>query len=78
MSTLTSPLAELIDGQLAQPNPEARAAFLRQRGRYDIETLVELGEGLPTPLLTVGRISYWWASAEFDMLEMIDNDASPC
>ncbi len=42
MSTLTSPLAELIDGLLAQPNPEARAAFLRQQGRYDAETLEAL------------------------------------
>ncbi len=42
MSTLTSPLAELIDGLLAQPNPEAGAAFLRQQGRYDAETLEAL------------------------------------
>ncbi len=42
MSTLTSPLAELIDGLLAQPDLEARAAFLRQRGRYDAETLEAL------------------------------------
>ena len=42
MSTLTSSLAELIDGLLAQPDPEARAAFLRQQGRYDAETLEAL------------------------------------
>jgi len=46
---LTSPLAELIDGLLAQPDHDARAAFLRQRGRYDAETLEALaaaGDGL--------------------------------
>ena len=42
MSTLTSPLAELIDGLLAQPNLGARAAFLGQLGRYDAETLEAL------------------------------------
>lgn len=42
MSTLTSLLAELIDGLLAQPDPEAWAAFLRQRGRYDVATLEAL------------------------------------
>ena len=42
MSTLTSPLAELIDGLLAQPDPEAAEAFLRQRGLYQAETLEAL------------------------------------
>jgi CHAT domain-containing protein len=42
LSTLTSPPAELIDGLLAQPNLEARLAYLRQRGRYDAETLEAL------------------------------------
>jgi tetratricopeptide (TPR) repeat protein len=39
---LTSPLAELIDGLLAQPDVEARAAFLQQQGQYDAKTLEEL------------------------------------
>jgi len=39
---LTSSLAELIVGLLAQPDSEARAAFLRQQGRYDAETLEAL------------------------------------
>jgi tetratricopeptide (TPR) repeat protein len=42
LNTLTSPLIELIDGLLAQSDHEARAAFLRQRGRYDAETLKTL------------------------------------
>ena len=42
MSTLTSPLAELIDELLAQPDLEARVAFLQQQGQYDAQTLEEL------------------------------------
>jgi len=42
LSALTSPLAELIDGLLTQPDVEARVAFLQQQGRYDANTLEAL------------------------------------
>ncbi len=44
MSALTSPLAKLLDSLLAQPDTEARVAFLRQRGQYDTETLEALAK----------------------------------
>jgi len=49
LSTLTSPLAELIDGLLAQPDVAAAAALLRQRGQYNaetVETLAAAGDAL--------------------------------